>query len=469
MELKIHDQEILLQKLWKSRKLFSSPLTTSTGQTVEVIFAGLENIDAGPDFQDAVLKIDGRLIKGDIEVHLNVSGWYEHGHHRDAKYNRVVLHLTAEPVEKDSTVEREDGVRVPQIYVDLKNYYTLPSTKKSETKSDRDNLIVENCPLSKTKPAQIMQTIQIAGEKRLLEKVDRFREELIHTNWDQLIYQHIMEALGYSKNEAPFRRLARLISFHLICREMQWVPEEMAIKKCAALLFGGAGLLPSQIKAAQNILDSDTVEYIGPIEFLWDQLSHHLEIKPMKAKDWQFFRLRPQNFPTRRIAGMVQIVKKFYRTGFLDGFLHIFKGNEDYKAIINELESSLMVPARGYWHQHYRFDESLREALPKKSTALIGRDRVRDIVVNIILPVLYLYGENSQDGKLQNRVKEIYVKFPKLSENSITRAMQVQLFGRMVKGVIQNSQQQQGLIFLHKLFCRSLKCDECLSLTRSNV
>jgi hypothetical protein len=248
---------------------------------------------------------------------------------------------------------------------------------------------------------------------------------------------------------------------------MQWVDEEMAVKKCAALLFGAAGLLPSQSKPGAEILDEATLTYVAPLERLWEQMSHRLGIKPMKSQAWQFFRLRPQNFPTRRLAGMVQLIFRFYRQGFLQGFLKIFSGQtKDYPLIINEIENVFTIKAEGYWREHYRFKEERGKPLQKSQEALIGKDRARDIVVNITLPVLYLYSMESSDGALKNTLQEIYFRYPKLSENTITRAMKQQL--RMGRGsVISASHQQQGLIHLHKLYCRPLRCSECLNLTGS--
>jgi len=188
----------------------------------------------------------------------------------------------------------------------------------------------------------------VAGARRLQEKVEQLQEDLIHASWEQLIYKKIFEALGYSKNQIPFRKLSEVAPYEMICSEMQWVSEEMAVKKCAALLFGAAGLLPSQSKNSEIKLNAESLDYIAPLEYLWDQMSHRLEIKPMKSYEWQFFRLRPQNFPTRRLAGMVQLLLKFNKQGFLTGFEKIFSGNiQDYKRLASELESNLLIKAEG--------------------------------------------------------------------------------------------------------------------------
>lgn len=465
MELKIHDEEIYLQKFWKSGKVSGSNLRTLSGSQVEIFYVGRENEDAGPDFKEAVIKLDGRILRGDIEVHLNAAGWYEHGHHTDPAYNNVIMHVISEAATEDKFIEREDGVKVNQIFVEVENSQKALWKKQAAKQLAKPNLIVEHCPLHRKSEAKILATINTAGELRLSEKSAQMQEDLLNVSWDQLIYKKILEALGYSKNQTPFRKLADLLPYETVCGEMHWVSEAMAKKKCAAMLFGTAGLLPSQSNSTNASVDTETLDYVGPLEYLWQQISHHLELKSMQPSEWQFFRLRPQNFPTRRIAGLVHLLHKFYRHGFLEGFLRIIHGNAmDLNRLATELEQSLIVKAHGFWLQHYTFQES--QDGNRKHAALIGKERARDIVVNIIIPVIYLYSTETEAGFVKNIVREVFTTYPKLAENAITKAMKKQLFGGHTTGsnMMNTAFQQQGLIYLHKLYCKTLRCSECLNL-----
>ena len=71
--------EHLLHYLWKHKIFPLQELRTTDGQRVEVIDSGLPNTDAGPDFFNAKLKLDGVLWVGNVELHDRSSLWQKHG------------------------------------------------------------------------------------------------------------------------------------------------------------------------------------------------------------------------------------------------------------------------------------------------------------------------------------------------------------------------------------------------------
>ena len=54
----------------------------------------------------------------------------------------------------------------------------------------------------------IVRDLEILGEARLAEKVERFRSDLLRMEGEQALYAGLLEALGYSKNKRPFLELA---------------------------------------------------------------------------------------------------------------------------------------------------------------------------------------------------------------------------------------------------------------------
>ena len=87
-------------------------LVTGSGEKVQVIYPGKENRDSGPDFVGAVIATDGGLLVGDVELHLKAADWKGHGHHRDPKYNGVILQVVWEG---DASVILQNGKTVPTL------------------------------------------------------------------------------------------------------------------------------------------------------------------------------------------------------------------------------------------------------------------------------------------------------------------------------------------------------------------
>ena len=65
--------EQLLHYIWKYRLYRPSGLTTTQGDTLEIIDPGLENTDAGPDFFNAKIRINGTVWAGSVEIHQKAS------------------------------------------------------------------------------------------------------------------------------------------------------------------------------------------------------------------------------------------------------------------------------------------------------------------------------------------------------------------------------------------------------------
>ena len=94
--------EQLLHYTWKYKFFPLKELTTTTGQLLEVIDCGQANTNAGPDFFNAKIKLDGVLWVGNIEIHRSSSDWFKHGHHTNPVYDSVILHSLQPSIRKSS-------------------------------------------------------------------------------------------------------------------------------------------------------------------------------------------------------------------------------------------------------------------------------------------------------------------------------------------------------------------------------
>ena len=124
--------EQLLHYVWKHKMLPLKALETTDGRMVEIIDPGLHNTNAGPDFFNAKVVISGTLWVGNVEIHDRSSDWYLHNHHKDVRYDNVVLHVVGVA---DRDVQNTRGEYLPQLVLPVpatvaENYRQLLSTDK---------------------------------------------------------------------------------------------------------------------------------------------------------------------------------------------------------------------------------------------------------------------------------------------------------------------------------------------------
>ena len=113
--------EQLLHYVWKHKLFPLTALCTTSGKPVEVIDPGLHNSNAGPDFFNAKIKVDGMLWVGNVEIHDKASDWFLHGHDKDEAYDNVILHVVGED---DMPVRSSRGETMRQMQMDVPEYVT---------------------------------------------------------------------------------------------------------------------------------------------------------------------------------------------------------------------------------------------------------------------------------------------------------------------------------------------------------
>jgi len=442
-ELKI--AESFLYEVWKRQLLARESLIAVDGRMVKVAYPGDRNTGDGPDFCKAVIDVEGMgLLMGDVELHLWTGEWKTHGHHRDPKYNSVILHVVMWHKGRDETSVLMNG-RHAQI-VPLEGQLSAPLAElhwpvESST-SFWSTCIGENDCLNEDGIAKILDE---AGYSRFFTKVEGFQRSLCSRSNEQVLYEGLMGALGYTKNKDAFYQLARVLPLWVMDGVSREWPRGQVQSCLEALLLGTAGLLPEQRNC-----EADAWAY--ELQCLWQGLNVD---QKMNMHDWSLFRVRPDNFPVRRLAAASRLLCRYRLQGMLEGVLTLVR-DACYRGEGGKMRDGIMVVvAEGYWANHFDFGiES------KWNPTLLGRTRADEIIVNIILPFFYAWAVTYGEGQLIMRILKLYSEYPRIGENRITRHMERQLFGRS-SALVNSALKEQGLIGLYKTFCVSMACMEC--------
>ena len=228
-ELPASYSEDALAALWSRAHTLADTLITEAGERMRVIYPGRRSSLAGPDFRDAVLITeDGRKVRGDVEIHTAAPGWYSHGHHEDANYNGVVLHVVFSPKGHTDTRMRS-GMSAPVLALEA----------VADRLDEARDTVTPNMPTldALRNDADIAATLDAAGDARFLAKIHGFALDIKDIGSNEALYRGIMDALGYASNRKPFRLLAQRVPYRVLA---QFHDEPPATRRLAirALLLG---------------------------------------------------------------------------------------------------------------------------------------------------------------------------------------------------------------------------------------
>ena len=410
--------EQLLHYVWKHKIFPLKELKTTTGQQVEVIDTGLANTDAGPDFFNAKLKLDGVLWIGNIEIHERSSDWFKHGHHADAGYNSVILHIASEI---DTEISRSNGERIPQIQL------ICPEAVRTNYKELLETASYPPCyriipSLSPFTAHSWMTALQM---ERFEQKATLLNERLkrCQGNWEDAFFITLARNFGFGLNGDAFETWAHQLPFRAVDKHRN------DLFQIEAIFFGQAGMLE----------DSDGDGYYLRLKKEYIYLQHKFELIPMDASLWRFLRLRPANFPHIRIAQLACLYHRAY------GLLSRIMETETLQGVRDILKGGTSE----YWLTHYTFGGS-SPSRPKT----LSNTSLDLLIINTVVTFLYAYGLHKGNRVLCARAGS-FLEELKAENNYITRMWE------QCGMKTSNAADSQALIQLKKEYCDKKKCLYC--------
>lgn len=444
--IKLNLNENFICRIWEDSSCYSN-LKTTSGRNVEIIDTGIRNSDSGPDYYNAKIKIDGVSYSGCIEIHKSEKDWKTHKHKGDNKYNSVILQVvfykdsfnrdSLSPVVKKSreipTVILSDYLTrsVREIWKEIINN---PSEKfRIPCYPENHNTSVEIKKDWLSKLADDRLALKTAKIKLRLEELSGDQSKKIF--WEQVLFEFVCEALGYSKNSKQFLRLSQKTDM------IKTGKMKLSRLQTDSLLFGLSGFL-------KDLRFKD--DYIDSLKNEWESLKSVIRKDTIEKSEWNFFRLRPSNFPTIRIAYASALLYEIINNDLFKKIILIF---EDGQNISKEIIALFKIPeVSHYWKNNYIFGKKSSSVI-----ASIGNERISDITVNVLLPLINLYSAYFNKTNLNAGIKFYYKnQKQKNGRNEITRVMEKQL--NMKSGSIAS---EQALIHLHNFYCVKEQCNKC--------
>jgi hypothetical protein len=412
-------KEDFLHYIWLCKKLDFTNLKTTNGEILTILNFGQYIQQSGPDFFNAQIAIDHQKWAGNIEIHIKSSDWYVHHHEKDDNYNNVILHVVWE---HDTPIFRKDNSEIAVL--ELKKYVPKEELQKyKELTTQKSWIFCEN--QIKDIPDFVISNWQ---ERLFFERLERKSNPIqqllqeTENDWEAVLFCMLAKNFGLNTNGEMFFKVAKSITFSLIRKEA------LEVMYLEALLFGQADMIPLQVED----------NYPKELKSWYDYIVLKYKLKKPAIAPIQFFKHRPDNFPTIRLA---QLAMVFH--------LHknLFSKIIEAKAI-DEIYQIFNVSVSDYWKSHYNFDN----ASPKKEKSL-SKSFIDLLIINTIVPIQFAYA-NSLGKENAELLIDFLSNIPAEKNNIIDKFTK---FGIKSK----NAFQSQSLLQLKNEYCNNKKCLQC--------
>ena len=413
-------KEDFLHYIWKHKLLKLSQLETTQKDKLLLINSGEHNHNTGPDFFNSQIIIEDQRWAGNVEIHVKSSDWYVHGHEKDMNYDSIILHVVWE---HDVDIYTKENFVVPTLELKqhiheniLNNYEKLFS--KSQKWINCENVI------SSVDPFIIDNWLERLYVERLEQKSE-LTQKMLDTSkndWEAVLIKVLFKNFGLKVNGDAFLNLINSIDFSIIRKEKQ------TLVSLEALLFGQAGLLNDDIQNA----------YYKTLQMEYNFLLKKHNLQANMKSQFQFFRLRPNNFPTIRIAQLAALLNQHQN---LFSKITTITQLKDYYKLFD-------ISISEFWKTHYSFTATSKRTYKKLSKKFIDL-----LLINTIVPLKFIYLKYINELNEEELISTI--KLIKPEKNAVIDGFKELNFK------CNDALESQALLQLKNEYCEKNKCMQC--------
>lgn len=408
--------------IWKNR-LIPSQIISTNNLNVEIVSTGYQNFNAGPDFLNAKIKINNTLWAGNVEIHVKASDWIKHNHNSDPNFDNIILHVVYEADFFDQSNKHENFTTI-----EIKSFISEETLKKYFNLINSQSSIPCQKNISQISFIKINPWLNRIAVERLENKTTAIKQLLSKTamDWETTFYIWFVSSFGMKLNNTAFQLLANSLSLKTLIRHSE------NTFQIEALLYGQAGLLEYEF----------VDEYPNSLKNEYNFLATKYTLKSINPSIWKFMRTRPDNFPTVRISQLANILKNFKL------LLAMITNSKADKSNIYKL---LNTEASEYWLSHSVFDKISDK---KRSSRKLGNSATDSLVINAIIPFIFLYGKfHNNEDFIENAID--ILQSIEAEDNKIIRTW------KSLNINAENALESQALIELYNSYCSNKLCLNC--------
>ncbi len=395
--------------LWQNLHFNQNGLTSTCGKAIRVLHPGYRNDGDGADYRFSRIMLDGMLFCGDVELHKMASEWYRHGHQRDSRYERVILHVVVHDDLYKRMVLASDGNRVPTL--ELRS--ALPASLARLWRSWHRPVTLPCSGLVADIPETQFHSIVKQWDRHYfrhrLDSMLRLypADAPLSAAWQHMLVKGLFQGLGYHKNQEPMLEMADIfLERHAGYMEpigVETAPDSTAASESTSTMQQSVQVLLAQAGLSDSIQGNQNRR---------------------QRVQWDFSASRPANRPAVRLPQAAEMSSRILRI---------------------PVSAWRRSPIHTLWMEACRL-----EVYPCP-----GEQRRITLFHNILLPSLYHLGRWLHDRRLVRQVVRLWgnqkIPLPANVEKTLAN------------GGFPTGDHLSRLATLHhfKYFCGEKRCCEC--------
>ena len=417
--------ELELQARWFAGD-FGRSFVSTRGNHIDIVQFGSWNREAGPDFSNAAISVNGgQPIPGSIEIDLVDRNWELHGHAANPAFEETVLHVFIDKSDREFFTRTKSNRNVPQVQID-------PATLPEAFSANIPLAHAGRCqsPLKNLPEDRVRSVLDAAAQFRLQKKTARLRAKIDNHGADDALFQEIAAAFGYKENKLPFALIAQRFSLKNLRKNLN---------DAEGILFGVAGFLEAPDLA---VYKKSAKNYVRELWNRWWPHRDELERLILPAKVWKLSSTRPVNHPQRRLAALSILVREW--PAFRRSLSKVRGASRTGVglAVVNGVKKFFGTLDHPFWKFHY----TLAADASPEPMALIGESRVAEILANVVFPFWHAYDV------------DVWSEYAKLSARLTNRRLETaatRLFGSDPgrREFTKTIAHQQALLQIYEDFC----------------
>ncbi len=411
----------ILHYIWSKGALPKTGLRTTHNKELHITTAGNCRAEEPDLFRDAILEIDGQPLCGNIMLHDDTHNGLPNLSCNKNDYSRIILHVSL----NNAYTTADDHADILRVNCPKELTEEFYKAREHAEKIHCSSTVAELPTIELHSILSGLLAERLEDKKVIIERI--FQQ--CDRRWDDTLLKTTIRSFGFGIQSDIFEKWANLLNTNALGKHSD------NLTQIEAIFFGQAGLLNDESIPYYYRNEATGNIYYNELKREYNFLRNKFNLESIDYRMWG----GGNSTPHLRIARLAMLY--YLKRLTVSGITGAQTLTEIYKIFSHTLS--------GYWQNHTCFG----------GTETCGNDSMRQkqvdvIIINSVVPMLYIYGKHRRDEKLCERAEDLLHQIAG-EENSIIKRW------REPGVTVECAADSQALLQLHRGYCKNNNCINC--------